>query len=241
MIHRRHHILVTRKLSDEDIRLAGKIGLDLQIDPVLDFEFINIKSEFLKLLNTKIIDALVFTSRNGVLGFQKLFADIPVDVKKLRVFAVGKKTAGQLQKIDLKAIIPDESNARGLARLITEDGEVKSVIHICGNKRRNELSQMVTEAGKKVYELIVYKTLRNPDISISHEMNAEAILFYSPGAVEAFLDNHDNGVLDMPVFAIGSTTAEAMQNSGFRHIFIADETSTESLLKKVKDFFNGML
>lgn len=234
-----HHILATRKMSDEDIRLAEEMGLEIQVEPVLDFEFIDVKSEFLKLCDSESIDAFVFTSRNGVLGFQKIIPDLPDDLKKFRIFAVGKKTAEQLGKMGVTATIPDKSNAKGLARLIVKEDKIHSLIHFCGDKRRNEFSQIVTGSGKNVYELIVYKTSKKQ--ALSHEMNAEAILFYSPGAVDAFLDNHDNGVLDLPVFAIGSTTAGAMQSAGFRHVYVADETSTESLLKKVKDFYNGTL
>lgn len=236
---KRHHILVTKELSDEDIRFAEKLGFNVEIEPVLAFEFIDVLSQFLEILDSEPIDALVFTSRNGVLGFLKLIAGTKVDLKKLKCYVVGKKTASELENHGFDITTPEESNAVGLADLIKAEPGIRSVIHFCGDRRRKELSEILNRAGIRVNELIVYRTV--PNQKTRQETIAEAVLFYSPSGVEAFLESHKEEVLNMPVFAIGSTTAATMRNSGFKRIFVADETSTVSLLNKVNEFFNGNL
>ncbi len=51
---KRHHILVTKKLSDEDIHIAEKLGLNVEIEPVLEFEFMDVQSQFFELLDIRI-------------------------------------------------------------------------------------------------------------------------------------------------------------------------------------------
>ncbi len=194
---------------------------------------------FLNFWISESIDALVFTSSNGVLGFLKMVTGTNVHLGELKIYAVGNKTASELKKNGFDVTIPDESNAVGLAKLIKNTHDTQSVIHFCGDKRRKELSEILNRAGIRVNELIVYRTLAKQ--KKRQETDAEAVLFYSPSGVEAFLEIHNEEVLDLPAFAVGPTTAYATRNSGFKQVFVADETSTEALLVKVKDFFNGNL
>jgi uroporphyrinogen-III synthase len=65
---------------------------------------------------------------------------------------------------------------------------------------------------------------------------AEALIFYSPSQVDAFLDMNK---LDKktPAFCIGATTAAHLKALGHEHIYIAPKPATEALLTTVFDYF----
>ena len=103
------------------------------------------------------------------------------------------------------------------------------IIHWCGNRRRDELGDQLKEAGFRYFDFEVYQTELN-NIRIP-EVKTDAILFYSPSAVEAF---RRSGGFDrnLPeLIAIGSTTGEALSLESGKHVHIPSEPSTEALLE----------
>ena len=89
--------------------------------------------------------------------------------------------------------------------------------------------------GRKLKEVLVYKT------ELVHHQVArqfDGILFFSPSAVDSFF--HSNKLAkEVVLFAIGATTAAAIKTHGNHELLIAEETSAESLLKKVIERYFG--
>ena len=225
-------ILVTRKLKNEDIEYAHSLNLEVVCIPMLSFEFPDDWTEQIEQISTIKADSWIFTSKNGVLGFEELIKYIDYQKPKINTFAVGKKTAGELLRLDYKPYIPEKKSAKELAKLIIDLGVTNKAIHFCGNRRRNELSNLLKEAGIELDEIEVYRTVTHPERD--QKLDYKNILFYSPSAVEAFYENRtvSDGITH---FAIGPTTAKALGYAGARNIVVSDEPSTESLLKKVHE------
>ncbi|MEX0684796.1 MAG: uroporphyrinogen-III synthase [Balneolales bacterium] len=227
-------VLSTRETTVEEEILADKMGFELISYPVLRYEFQEPDNYKIESLRDASPQAWAFTSKNGVKGFLKLFEQGLVPVKPQKIYAVGKRTAYELKRIDFKATIPEIENGKALATKIIKEGMVKSVVHFCGNLRRNELSTLLKQNDISVNEIVVYKTITEKP-GIKPPEKVRAILFYSPSAVEAFreeLTEYNN----VPLVAIGPTTSEALKQKRFKPLLEANEASTEAMLKSLKKF-----
>ncbi|HKJ46223.1 MAG TPA: uroporphyrinogen-III synthase [Balneolales bacterium] len=228
-------ILVTRQMKDEDLAYARSLDLEVVCVPMLSFEFPEDWTDQIRQISTIKADSWIFTSKNGVLGFEELIKYIDYVKPKINTFAVGRKTAGELIRLGYKPYIPKEKNAVQLAKLIIDLGQTNKAIHFCGNRRRRELSKLLKDAGIKLDEIEVYRTVTHPKRDNYRDIHN--ILFYSPSAVEAYYKERPISE-EANNFAIGPTTAKALSFQGAHNIIMAEEPSTESLLMKVHEYLS---
>lgn len=233
---KQYNILVTRELSDDQKSLARKLGLQVTVEPAIDIRF---RNDWMT-VNSSVKDAefpvFVFTSQNGVRAFME-FVKAGLDIPKNPIiYSVGNKTSELLKENGFFSLVPNEQNGAALARLILEDLQSErlfssvTILHFCGNRRRDELRQLLTEAEVDVKDIVVYKTVLNRMNLSSKE--PEGILFYSPSAVQAF--RQSGGFRNKPsakLFAIGPTTAEELSIEAGGHVFVSPEPDTEIFLK----------
>lgn len=230
-----NRIFVTRPLTEDQVLYAKALGLGPVIEPALRVEFPDVSDKFLKKLDRYQYAVWVFTSQKSVEVLKRIqnsayrIQEIPV------IYAVGDKTGEALSEMGIDARVPDQQDANGLARLIKQDfiSEKPAVVHWCGNRRRDEFGDQMKIAGFRYIDIEVYRTELN-NIRIPDE-KLDAILFYSPSAVEAF---RESGGFDRELpelFAIGNTTGEALSLESGKHVHIPNEPSTEALLKLVAD------
>lgn len=233
MRHDKQNILVTRPLTGQQVEYARILGLKAIIEPALEFQFPTYWDEILGTINEHSRSDWVFTSTNGVKALAELM-DAGLQVRpEIQLFAVGAKTGEALQQLGLNAKVPRIQDGKHLGRLILEEGRVESVIYFHGNLSRDEMTSQLIEGGIEVIELEVYKTIINP-VSLP-KVPVSAVLFYSPSAVEGFKRGQGfDGELPA-LFAIGSTTAEALRKETSHGVEVAEEPDTEALLRKVAD------
>ncbi len=227
-------VLVTRQLNQNQLELARKLGLKLSCNPILQFDYPKQWEEIHTNLSKFNPDALAFTSKHGVEGYRRYSLDFPVSSSGKVVYAVGPSTAEQLFKTGLNAHVPELHNAAALARFIIDEMGTGKIAWFCGNRRREEFENLLSDAGFEVLAVVAYQTLANPEIADVDRYRA--LVFYSPSAVEAFLGEHE--IPDLPVFAIGPTTALALRDAGFSEIIESDDTKTETLLKSIADYYS---
>ena len=232
------NILVTRPLSDDQLELASGLGLKPHIAPAIDISFREDWSSVQRTVDTIKNPVLVFTSKNGVKAIEQFLSHGGVLPDNAPVYAVGQKTAGRLSVLGVAAKTPDEQNGVGLARFILRDilsdnpPSDSTILHFCGNNRRDEFRQFLNDSDIEVKDLVVYKTeLKKMAIP---EMPYQAILFYSPSAVQAFRKSggFQNQVLP-ELFAIGPTTAEELSIESGKHVHISPKPDTEVFLRFV--------
>ena len=85
---------------------------------------------------------------------------------------------------------------------------IKKATHFCGNLKRDELNEILTQNKIEVNEIEVYRTVLNER---KFEEVFDAVLFYSPSGVQSFIE--DNETNESIAFCIGQTTAnEAKKN-----------------------------
>ena len=110
------------------------------------------------------------------------------------------------------------------------------LIHWAGSMSRQELGEGLNQAGIRLMKIEVYETRLLP-MNLQEEP-CDAILFYSPSAVEAF---RRSGGFNNPLpelFAIGDTTAEVLSLESGEHVHIPPRASSEDLLELVASVLN---
>jgi uroporphyrinogen-III synthase len=103
--------------------------------------------------------------------------------------------------------------------------------------------QGLAALGHDVREVIAYRTVAAPGSHAIGEAiragRADAILFASPSAVEAFADAFEAGALpdNLPLFALGQRTESALSTSGFTVAGTAEGRRFEDLVAALVQFF----
>jgi uroporphyrinogen-III synthase len=103
----------------------------------------------------------------------------------------------------------------------------------CGDQRRDELPDLLKEAGLTVHEVVVYRTLLTPRKT---KRNYAGIAFFSPSAVESFFSVNEIAA-DIPLFAIGPTTAAAIRARCINPVITGGEPDKAALIRKMTDHF----
>jgi uroporphyrinogen-III synthase len=232
------NILVTRPLSDEQLELACGLGLDPTIVPAIKISFRENGSSIQQSIDRAENPVFVFTSKNGVKAIEKFLAHGGTLPDKAPVYAVGQKTDERLSNSGFSSKTPNEQSGTGLARLILQDilaGTLPAdatILHFCGNKRRDEFRMFLNDSEIEVQDIVVYKTELN-NMAIP-EKPYSAMLFYSPSAVQAYRKSGGFQKQPLPeLFAIGPTTAEELSIESGKHVHISPEPDTEVFLRFV--------
>lgn len=173
----------------------------------------------------------VFTSMNAVKAVKKF---IPSGCS-WKIFCIGNTTKKLVENIfGEKNIAGIADNALALADHIISSSEIKKVYFFCGNLRRNELPERLKNNNIEVEEIVVYRT-----IETSHQVSKRynGILFFSPSGVQSFLLKNSIHP-DTQLFAIGSTTADALKPFTQQHIITANMPDKEKLVERAINYFS---
>jgi len=209
-------------------------------------------------------DWLVFTSVNGVevvwnaLTSLGLVTSLGLATNKglatnmglahlaqnVRVAAIGPKTAGALER---RGVLPDfvpeeyvaEAILPGLGDLVG-----RWVLLPRAEIARQALPEAIAQAGGVAHEIAVYRTLPaqpDPQALQALQDGLDVITLTSPSTVHNFVAITRAAGLDAqalpgdPVFAcIGPITEQAAQMAGLRKRIVADEYTTEGLIRAIR-------
>lgn len=223
-----HHILSTRKLR------SGKLfELHAQGCKITSHDFIrkviNVPSD----LNPQAIQSyVVLTSSTGVKSFLEITRQLHLDKNTYTLYCLSSATQDLAADcgLNIKSSAP---NASLLADEILKDAEVTAVTHVSSNLTRTELSEKLGKAGVAVQQIIGYHTEFSPKVIRN---NYDAIIFFSPSAVDSFLSI--NPLATLPCFCIGKTTADHAKQKGYQQIHIAKAPTEVSLLETVLNYYS---
>ncbi|MBI2497018.1 MAG: uroporphyrinogen-III synthase [Opitutae bacterium] len=197
---------------------------------------------------------IIFTSVNGVKYFFEEFHRVFDDIRAfglMRIAVVGEATAAAIREKHLRVEVqPKKANAEELAKALVERESMDSakVLVVTGNRNRETLVEKLEEARAIVDCLPVYKTeeadlAADPVAADFLAKGADAILFASPSAAQAFFDQADKLKLGArakrPLAgSIGPTTTAAMKQLGVPVDFEAADASLESFVAALEKKLN---
>lgn len=172
----------------------------------------------------------VFTSVNAV---RAIFEQAYFSKPDWKIYCLGNATKNAiLEYFDAMAIHGIANDAAALAAIIKQNG-VKEVVFFCGDKRMDTLSDSLHQGGIAVGEVVVYQTVEVPKFV---EKEYDGILFFSPSGVNSFF-SLNTVEPDTVLFAIGSTTANAIKEQSDNKIVVSEMPSKEQLVAQSIQYF----
>ncbi|EKF56669.1 uroporphyrinogen-III synthase [Galbibacter marinus] len=173
------------------------------------------------------IENAIFTSQNAVRSI------LDKNIQITNCFCVGDKTEALLKHHNFN-VVEKAYQASTLAKNIVTKYKERSFELFCGNLRREELPALLKKHQVELHETQVYQTKLTSKNMLG---SFDAILFFSPSAVESFAQRNlfDNTI----VFCLGKTT-EAEVRKHTNNLITANRTTIENVLVQVIKHFNGL-
>jgi uroporphyrinogen-III synthase len=224
------HILSTRPLDAGLLAHAKAAGIVIDTQSFISTE--PVRDEELQRRIRELGDqplTAVFTSMNAVAAVAAM-----VGAKvSWKIFCIGAATRQLVHAhFGEKAIAGTAPSAAELADEILGHHPA-GVFFFCGDQRRDELPGILSAAGVRVNELVVYRTTQTPH---SVEGPYDGIAFFSPSAVHSFFSVNIAGDKTL-LFAIGSTTAQAIQGYCTNPVVISRSPAKEVLIQQIIEHF----
>ncbi len=223
------HILSTQLLPESLIQQA--LESDFKIDCVPFIQTIPIRENALhktvQLLSHQSITT-IFTSSNAVTAVAAMLPAVPL----WEIFCIQGSTASSVQKHFPQSVIKGTAAyAKDLVQEIVRQSTTKEVVFFCGNKRLNTLPTLLAAYEYTLKELIVYNTQLTPS---KIEIQYNAILFYSPSAVDSFFSANEIDK-NIALFSIGATTTGAIEKYGSYKVYTSPQASPRSMIGLLKE------
>lgn len=207
-------VLSTRILSDAHRQLFHIPGIQW-----VEKDFITIEPQAFTVEAVR--DLVVFTSQNAV---KSVLNNPHAQLLKTKpAICVGIKTKALLEQQgwEVKAWT---HYAKELTAVIERDFLTCSFSFCCGNIRRETLPTFFKQHNLIFDEYEAYQTVKQPH-TLQHKV--DGICFYSPSAIESFLQN--NQLTTEVCFCIGDTTADALKGITTQ-IVVASQPTIEATL-----------
>lgn len=198
---------------------------------------------------------LVFTSRNGVRHFFGAFFEIFDDIRSLgfiRIAAVGQGTVDALREFHLRPdLVAPRATSADLARALQEEQTLDNlkILVVTGNRNRGDLVKVLAENRAIVDTLKVYATrfhdlAGHPEAARFRKEGADAVIFASASAVEAFGDQAahlslEKGARVPALCSFGPTTSARMKAAGIPVALEASEPGLDGMVRALVQYFRG--
>jgi uroporphyrinogen-III synthase len=175
---------------------------------------------------------VIFTSTNAVEAVINALEDQQPD---WAIYCTGHATRESvIDYFGEEKIVGTADNAAELAALIIEEDHIDEVVFFCGNRRRNELSEMLRTQDIEINEIVVYHTIAVPK---KIQKKYAGILFFSPSAVDSFFSV--NKIPESTVlFAIGNTTSNSIKQYSDNKIIISKKPDKDHMVREVGNYFS---
>lgn len=166
-------------------------------------------------------EILLFTSQNAI----KSVLNNPAcaALKRIPAICVGIKTKEHLEENGW-TVLAWRHYAKELTEVIQQEYATQSFSFFCGTIRSDVLPTFFEQHQIPFDEYVVYQTVKYP-----HQMQqkVDGICFYSPSAIESFLEN--NAITTEICFCIGDTTADALKEITTQ-VVVASQPTIEATL-----------
>ncbi len=198
-------------------------------------------------------DGFIVTSVNAVRFFFRRLDErrgrtFRAALKNKAFYAVGSKTGEALSGEGMMPTVFSEVyDSRSLAEAVVKlPLRGKRLLFPKGNLADGEVSAELRTHGATVDEVVVYDTVapRDKDAKFIRDSlvqeTIDVITFFSPSSVRNLLTSVEREILASCVFAaIGSTTAEAFGEFGFKAGIVAPKPSAADLAQAIAQYYSA--
>jgi uroporphyrinogen-III synthase len=222
------YVLSTRPLSGALIEEAAAKGVRIDVVPFIDtarFQDETLTKRLEELVKQPVV--AVFTSVNAVTAIESK------ERPHWKVFCLSGATRRAVAAgFGETAIVAAADSAKELADVIVSHESSRTSRELwffCGDKRREELPDRLKAAGWRVHEVVVYRTILTPS---RIDKTYDAIVFFSPSAVESFFSMNSIGP-QVPLFAIGRTTAAVIRQKCSNPVTVSERPEEQLLIREI--------
>jgi uroporphyrinogen III methyltransferase/synthase len=197
-------------------------------------------------------DLVIFTSENAVRAVVKrgelrgYLQNVPG--RRSRAAAVGPTTAAAAERAGFRVDFTASTHSGvDLAKELGAKLQGESILLPRSDRANADLPQALKEFGAEVTEVIAYRTvvplnLDHEKVAAIQQGDADAILFFSPTAVEHFVEVVGEAALhsirrQMVLTAVGPITAAALQRFGVADPLIAEDTTSDAVIAALEKYF----
>ncbi len=226
-------ILITADIDQSLLNEITSKGFVIDVIPFIKTESIQTEKIQQAIENVSTLNAtVVFTSSNAVEAVYHFIQNKKVNWK---IYCVGNATKSLIENLftDSTVIAVADNAARLAQQLIINKENISEIYFFCGDKKRNELPELLTQNNIVVHEIEVYSTTILQHVI---EKDYDGILFFSPSAVEGFFSKNTIN-LSTVLFAIGNTTADEIKKYSENKIIVSDTSAKNRLIEKVVVYF----
>ena len=197
-------------------------------------------------------DWMIFTSaqavRSVVARSKHLGRALHQAGSRLRIAAVGPISADAIRQAGLPVeYVANAHNGVGLADELGGRLGERSVLLPRSDRANPELPAALKRHNAQVTGVVAYRTLRPSELDKQNlgriaAREADAVLFFSPSAVQHFVDllgaEHLRGLQDsLAITAVGPVTAAALRQCNVQRIVVAADTTAASVLQELEKHF----
>jgi uroporphyrinogen III methyltransferase / synthase len=248
-------IVVTRAAAQavdllKALQFAGAIPILLPVIRILPPEDFSLLDEALRKLDE--FDWLLFTSQNAVRIVQErleiLGMALPKAAPKLAAGAVGQSTAEEARGAGF-SVMHVASRPLGVALVEELGGQLngKKVLLPRSDRASPDIVTALAKVGARVTEVVAYRTVAEEaqdEEVVSKAMGADAVIFFSPSAVDGFDAVCGAGNLAEfsavgVVLASGPVTLAALCARGIANASAAVEPSVVRIIEALANSFEA--
>lgn len=226
--------LITR--PEEDAAPLAQAMLALGHDALID-SMLRITPFEDVLLDTDGVQALLFSSANGV----RAFSDISLN-RRVPVYTVGEASAAVARDMGFRRVFAAGGDVISLAQLVTASlkPEEGILMHISGTVVARELKDLLQKEKFNVFRVRLYESepttrLSDPTITHFNKGEMEGVLFYSPRTAQIFTDLIiENRLTEacrrVQALCLSEAVAEVADQLPWRAIKVAESPSQSAML-----------
>ena len=251
------HIVITRSAVQSEV-LARELSARGAIPVVLPLVAFAEPEDFAPLdaaiAEIERFDWMILTSAQAVRALDKRREELKRGLiqsgSKLRIACVGPVTAETARQAGFPAdYVAETHTGTGLAEELGNRLSGAKVFLPRSDRANPDLPPALKRHGAEVTEVIAYRTLRPTDVGQRDlgqiaEGAADAVLFFSPSAVQHFAELFGGEQLralqdKLAITAVGPVTANALRQAGARRIVMAADTTTGAVVVALEEHFAG--
>ena len=201
-------------------------------------------------------DWMILTSAQAVRALVKRSRELKRSLihsgSKLRIACVGPATAEAAQQTGFPVdYVAETHTGAGLAKELGKRLNGGKVFLPRSDRANPDLPPALKRHGAQVTEVIAYRTLRPTEVDQRNlrqiaEGGADAVLFFSPSAVQYFAELFGSEQLralqdKLAITAVGPVTANALRQAGVSRIVLARDTTAAAVVESLEENFAGIV
>jgi len=199
-------------------------------------------------------DWMIFTSGQAVRAVvarsKKLKTSLTLAGNKLQIASVGPASAEAVRQAGLAVdYVAKTHNGVGLANELVGQLRGRSVLLPRSDRANPDLPLALKTHGAQVTEVVAYRTLQPSEVdrqklSKISAGEADAVLFFSPSAVQHFVELRGGEQLRalqdrLAITAVGPVTANALRQAGVSRAVVSADTTASAVLEALEIHFAG--